>query len=370
VKWSESENVVWRAEVPGRGHSSPTVVGDRVFLTTADESQHIQFVLAFDRRSGKPLWKVEISRGGFPNRIHNKNTHATPTVASDGERLFANFFHHETVQATALDFDGKKLWQKTVGPFNPTRYEYGYAPSPLIYRGSVIFAGEYDGDSFIAAFDRATGNELWRKPRPRNVTYSTPVVAHVAGRDQMLISGANMVSSYDPATGAPLWSVQGTTAATCGTMVWDGDTVFASGGYPGSETLAIRAAGRGEVLWRNNQKCYEQSMLVHDGHLYALTDAGILYCWRGSDGQEMWKERLQGPISASPVLAAGHVYWTNERGTTFVFRPDPRSLQIVAENQLGDEGFASPAMVGPHVYLRTAKRLPAGRQEYLYCIGQ
>lgn len=365
--WSEKENVVWKAPLPGRGHSSPIIVQDRIFLTTADETRQTQSVLALSRKTGKQLWIKELSQGGFP-KLHPKNTHATPTIACDGERLLVVFCHHNQVQATALDLAGKQVWQKTISPFRPRRYEYGYAPSPLIYRGMVVIACESDGNSSITALDRKSGEEIWRTPRPSNISYSSPVVAHLAGRDQLLLSGADQVCSYEPNTGKLLWSTPGTTAATCGTIVWDGDVVFASGGYPESETLAVKADCSGDVLWRNQQKCYEQSMLAHDGHLYALTDNGILFCWRGRDGKEMWKQRLRGPISASPVLAGGHVYWANELGTVYVFKPNPQRLELVAENQLGNESFASPALSGGQIFLRVANS-SGKREEFLYCLG-
>jgi len=367
--WSDKQNVVWRTPIPGRGHSSPIVVGKRVYLTTADNTTQVHSVLAVDRDTGKPIWKTDVSQGGFPARNHPKNTEATATLACDGDRLYAAFFHHQTVEAFALDLNGKIVWKQTAGAFNPRRYEYGYAPSPLLYRGTVIIAGEYDGDSFITALDRATGKPAWRTARPQNITFSSPVVAPVGGRDQMLISGADQIASYDPATGKQLWTTPGTTAATCGTMVWDGDILYASGGYPNAETLAVRADGSGTVLWKNGQKCYEQSMLAYDGYLYGLTDNGIMFCWRGADGQEMWKQRLKGPVSSSPVLAGGHIYWANELGTTYVLRPNPQKLELVAENQLGDDSFASPAVCGGRIYLRTSLGTGPKRQEFLYCLG-
>ena len=367
VRFGESENVAWRAAVPGRGHASPTIVGDRVFLATADEAAQVQSVVAFDRAGGRQLWKTDVSRGGFPRAIHAKNTHATPTVACDGERLIVVFFHHETAQATALDFDGKQLWQVTAGPFNPQRYEYGYAPSPVLFEQTVIVTSEYDGDSFLAALDRASGREVWRAKRPNNISFSPPVVAHVAGRDQLLLSGADAVSSYDPNSGELLWSTKGTTAATCGTMVWDGDLVFASGGYPKSETCAVKADGSGTVVWKNNQKCYEQSMITVGGYLYALTDGGVMFCFRNTDGQEMWRERLRGPVSSSPVFAGGHIYWANEAGTYYVFKPNHERFELVAEIQLGSEAFASPAVGGRQLFLRTSTHVDGRRQEWLYC---
>ncbi|HEV7224399.1 MAG TPA: PQQ-binding-like beta-propeller repeat protein [Pirellulales bacterium] len=182
--------------------------------------------------------------------IHPKNTHATSTIACDGQRLFVTFFNHEAIQTAALGLDGKLAWEQVAGPFNPRLFQYGYGPSPTLYDETVIVAAEYDGDSFVAALDRRTGERVWRTPRPFNITFSTPVVAHVSGQDQLLMSGANQVVSYNPKTGAELWSAPGTTAATCGTMVWDGDIVVASGGYPKAQTLAIRADGGGQMFLR------------------------------------------------------------------------------------------------------------------------
>jgi hypothetical protein len=366
TRLSPSENVRWQAAVPGRGHSSPIVVGERVYLTTADERQQVQSVLAYDRATGRQVWKTDVNRGGFPAKNHPKNTEATPSVACDGERLYVVFFHHQQIELATLDLQGQPVWKKIVGPYNPQRYEYGYAPSPLLHRDVVIVSAEYEGGSVLAAWQRSSGKEAWRTPRPGNYSFSSPVVADVGGREQLLISGAERVSSFDPATGKRLWETPGTTFATCGTMVWDGDIVFASGGYPKAETLAVKADGS-RVLWRNNKKCYEQSMLAVDGYLYGLTDDGILYCWRGNDGQEMWKQRLKGPVSASPVLAGGNIYWANELGTLYVFRPNPQKFDPVAENQIEVESFASPAVAGGQLFLRVASGSGAGRKETLYC---
>lgn len=366
--WSETEHVIWKTPVPGRGHASPIVVGERIFLATAEESNETQSVVAFDRAGGKPLWKTEVSRGGFP-RIHHNNTHASPTTACDGERVVVVFHNHDMLQVTALSLDGKIEWSRSLGEYHPRRYEYGYGASPVMYRGTILIAAEYDGESFLTALDRRTGNTVWRTPRPANVSYSSPSITTINGRDLLSISGGNKVAVYDPVDGKPLWEVEGTSAATCGTIVADGEILFASGGYPKAETVAVRASGSGEVLWKNAQKCYEQSMVAHAGYLYALTDNGGLFCFRGSDGQEMWRQRLQGPVSASPVLANGLIYWANERGTLYVFRANPQQFEMVAENQLGDESFASPAVVGNRIFLRTATGHGATRQEFLYCLG-
>lgn len=370
TQWSESENIVWKAAIPGRGHSSPTVLEDRVVVTTADVATQSQMVVCFDRETGRQLWLERVNEGGLPGQIHANNTHATPTVAFDGERLLAVFQHHDGVHLVALTPEGKVVWKVEAGPYAPKAYRFGYAPSPVVHRGAVIVASEFDGESFLKAFDAVHGRLRWSTPRPVNVSYSSPIVAHVAGRDQLLISGADAVTSYDPATGTKLWEARGIAAATCGTAVWDQDLVFASGGYPKSETVAVKADGSGQVAWRNGQKCYEQSMLAHGGHVYAVTDAGIAFCWEARTGAEKWKSRLCTKCSSSPILAGGNIYISTEKGETKVFRADPGACEVIATNRLGDETFATPAFCGQRIYARVAHTADGDRREFLYCIGR
>lgn len=368
TNWSETSGIVWKTPLPGRGHSSPTVFGNRIVLTTADLKTQAQSVLCFDRATGKPLWSKQISQGGFPKEIHGNNTHATPTVAFDGERLFATFYHDEIVQLVALSPEGQILWDKKAGAYAPRTYKYGYAPSPLLYKGTVIVASEFDGPSYIKAFDAKTGQELWHADRPSNISYSSPIVAHVGGKDQLLISGADKVASFNPANGQRFWEAPGIAAATCGTAVWADDMIFASGGYPKSETVAVTADGR--VAWRNGQKCYEQSMIAYNGHVYAVTDRGIAYCWNAKTGEEKWTTRLTTKCSSSPILAGGNIYITSERGETNVFKANPAKFEPIAKNQLGDEMFSTPAFCGQRIYARVANSKTGPRQEALYCIGK
>ncbi|MDA7673501.1 PQQ-binding-like beta-propeller repeat protein, partial [Verrucomicrobiales bacterium] len=355
--WSDSENVMWKTPVPGRGHSTPIVMGSHIFLTSADKSEEVQSVLCFDRESGKQLWKTEVHRGGFPEKLHKKNTSATPTPACDGERVFATFNNGDGISLTALDLKGKQLWQVRTGDFR-SRYPYGYGASPTLYKSLVIVVSEFEKDGFLAAFDRESGKEVWRTPRADASSYSSPIVGKVDGRDQLLISGNNKVAGYDPQTGKPLWSVPGGPLVTAGTVVWENDLVFASGGFPDKETAAIKVSEGGTdaaPLWKNGERSYEQSMLVHDGHLYAVNDNGIAICWRVQDGEEQWKHRLSGPISASPTLANGHIYASVERGITYVFKADPEKFEFVAENMLGNEAFATPVICDGRIYLRVAE---------------
>lgn len=363
----EASQAKWQTPVPGRGHGSPIVVGNRIYLLTAMEAAQQHAVVAYDRATGQQLWQTEINQGGFPAVNHPKNTEASPTLACDGEKIFAAVYHHDKVELSALDLEGKIVWRADLGRYRPRQYEYGYAASPVLYRDLVIVAAEYDGPSSIQAFRRADGKPVWKTERPENITFSSPTIAHLQGQDQLLISGGQRIVSYDPATGEQRWEAKGAATATCGTAVWDAQRVFASGGYPQSETVAIELGSTPQRQWSVNQKCYEQSMIVIDGSLYALTDNGILYCWNAADGSELWKQRFRGPVSASPVFAGGHLYCANEGGSLYVVKPNPESCQVVSENKVGSESFPSPAVAGNQMFLRVATRAQGQRQEVLYC---
>jgi len=364
AEWGENLNIKWKARIPGRGHASPLVSGDLVLIATATEDG--QFALAYDRATGSIRWKARLHEGGLPTELHRKNTAATATPASDGERFYFLFHNRGRLILSALDRRGEIIWQQDTGPF-VCEYRYGYGPSPALFQGSLIVVSEH-GEGYLAAFRTSDGSEVWRVPRKLKTSYSSPIVARVAGKDQLLISGGEKVHSYDPANGKILWETRGAWSATCGTLVWSDDKVFASGGFPKNETLAIKADGSGEVRWRNNDKSYEQSMLFYQGHLYTFNDNGIALCWEASTGAEKWKVRLGGPVSASPILANGIIYATNEQGTTFAYKANPEKFELVGEFQLGTEGFATPVFVGSEVFIRTAQSQPS-REEFLYCIS-
>lgn len=365
ASWGEERNIKWKVPIPGRGHASPIVVEDLIVIATATAEE--QIAIAFDRNDGSIRWQRTLHEGEVPTELHRKNTAASPTPASDGENFYFLFHHGKSLFLTALNEEGEILWQKEAGGFL-CDYRFGYGASPTLYEDSLIVVSEY-GEGYLAAFSTKDGEELWRVDRKLKTSYSSPIVATVAGKDQVLLSGGEKVSSYDPATGAMLWQVDGSSLATCGTMIWNEDTVFASGGFPNKETLAVKADGSGEVLWRNGDKSYEQSMLYHDGHVYTLNDNGIALCWKAETGEEKWKVRLGGPVSASPILADGVIYATNEQGITFTFKPNPEAFEKVGQFQLGDEGFATPVFVGKEVFVRTAEQ-GIKRQEYLYRVGE
>jgi outer membrane protein assembly factor BamB len=372
--WSETSNLAWRTKVPGRGHSSPVIVGERIYLTTCDERLSEQSLLVFDRKSGKLLKQTVAHSGKLPQRIHDNNTHASPTVAGDGQNVFALFHNDRACWLTKFDLEGNQIWQRRVAGFEPKRYQYGLGTSPVSVDDLLVVSAEYDGpDSGLYGVSAQTGELVWHAARPKDVSFSTPIAAMLDGRKQLIMSGNWQIASYDPATGAELWSTRGSTHATCGTMVWDAQSnlAFASGGFPDAFTLAVRGDGNNDIVWQTNKvRCYEQSLLYVDGYLYAVTDNGIAHCLRAIDGQVMWKERIGGRYSSSPLYVDGKVYVSNERGTTFVFRASPDGYQQIAENQLGDECYATTTPVGGKLYHRYAKREGGRRQEYLVAIGE
>jgi outer membrane protein assembly factor BamB len=368
LEWSETQNILWKAPVPGRGHASPIVVGSRVFLSTADEERNLQSVLCYDRADGKEIWRKDLHEGGFDGRWHKKNTRASSTLACDGERVFAVFYNEGSIWATALDLEGKQLWQEKLGKFVS---HWGYSASPTLYRSLVIIATDHREGGALFGLDRRTGKLTWEASRPSAPTYASPVVLNVAGKDQLVIAGAEQVVSYDPHTGKALWSVKGTSTECVSTIISEGDRIFATGGFPAKETLCIRADGSGEVVWRVKVGDFVPSQLVHKGYLYSILDNGVALCWNANTGQEMWKDRLSSPaFSASPILVGEHIFIPSETGKTHVFKASPDKLEIVAENTLGKEIYASPVVATDRLYLRVVTAPNGKKQEMLYCIGK
>jgi outer membrane protein assembly factor BamB len=367
LKWSESDGVLWKSPVPGRGHGSPIVVGDQVILATAEHDKEVQSVLCFDRRNGKQLWQTVVHRGRFETKGNAKSSLASSTAACDGERVFINFLHDAAIYTTALDRNGKQLWQTKVADYV---LHQGFGSSPGVYQSLVLVTADNKGTGAIAALERATGKLVWKHERPQLPNYASPIVLNVAGREQLLLTGCNLVAGFEPLTGKKLWEISGSTEECVTSTVTDGQHIFTSGGYPKHHVAAVRADGSGKVVWENNNRVYVPSMLVYEGHLYAVMDAGVAICWKCDDGKEVWKARLDGVFTASPVLVGKHIFATNEAGRTFVFKATTDGLDVIAENQLGQEAMATPTYCGDRVFMRVATGAGAQRREWLYCLGK
>jgi outer membrane protein assembly factor BamB len=366
VTWNESLNILWRARVPGGGHGSPTIVGDAVYLASADLEQQTQSVICFDRRDGRILWQTPVHQGNLETHGHRNTSQASSTVAFAGDRLYINFLNDGAIHTTALDTRGKILWQHRVGDFVTHQ---GFASSPVVHDSLVLVSADHKGGGVIVALNASTGELVWKQDRPKIANYTSPAIVRANGRTQMVLAGCNLISSFDPVSGRKLWETADSTEECVITMVTDGERVFASGGYPKNHTVALNADGSGTVAWRNTARVYVPSMIVKEGHLYAVMDAGLAVCWKSDTGEELWKERLGGDFFASPVMVGDRIYATNVRGVTSVFEATPERFRLLAQNQLGDETYASPSICGDRVYLRTA-HTGNGREEYVYCIGE
>jgi outer membrane protein assembly factor BamB len=373
LTWSDSENVLWKVPVPGRGHGSATVVGDQVFLATADVETQLQSVLCFDRQTGEQKWSTIVHEGGIPDAKNKraagneKASFASSTIACDGTYLFINFLSAGAVYTSALNRDGRLLWQTKISDYV---VHQGYGSSPMLYKDLAIVSADNKGGGAIAALKRKTGQIAWKLDRPKKPNYASPIVLRVAGKDQLLFTGCDFVTSLNPLTGGEYWQIEGATTECVTTTVTDGKHIFTSGGYPKNHIAAVAADGAGKVVWENTTRAYVPSMLQQNGYLYAVLDAGIAICLSSSTGEETWKSRLAGTFSGSPVLVGDRLYATNEEGTTFVLKVSPQGSERLATNRLGEGVFATPTICGGRIYQRVSHKEDGKRQEYLYCLGQ
>jgi len=369
TKWNDKENIIWSVEVPGRGHSSPVVVGSQIFLTTADEKLRTQSVVCFQRKSGNMTWITRVHGGGLESNVHSKNSQATPTVVCDTERVFALFAFDSRVQLTALDLNGKILWTKTVGPYQS---KFGYSSSPLLYGPLIIVSVDHSGGGYLAGVNRYTGDIYWRTAQPKMGSYGTPAIHKVAGKDTLFVAGGNELAAYEPLTGKRLWGIKGLSEECVGSPVEMNQTIIASSGPQGRETIAVKIMENSQPVqkWRSSMSSYVPSLLVHDGLLFQVTDSGTGSCWDVETGKMYWETRLGGEFSSSPVLSGDHIFVSNEAGVTQVFKASKEKFQLVSRNPLGDEQMASPAICGGRVYIRAASSAGGSRSERLYCIGE
>jgi outer membrane protein assembly factor BamB len=387
IEWSETKNIKWKVEVPGRGSASPVVWGDRVYLLTAvpvgvsasashdprggmqPRVAHRYTVLAIDRRDGKIVWE-RVAREAVPHSgtRQDNGTWASSSAATDGQQIIANF---ESSGMYAYDMEGKLLWQKDFGD-KVIRNEFGEGATPVIYGNYVILVWDNLQDSFIVALDKRTGEERWRVGRNEVDSWATPLVVVHEGKPQVIANGMNRVRSYDLETGNVVWESEGTTMNAIPSPVAEDGTVILTAGFRGNDLKAIRLAdaqgditGTKAILWSLNRDTpYVPSPLLYNGILYLLkTNSGILSAYDYQTGKgHFLLQRTQGvsEIFASPVGAAGRVYLTGREGATLVLRQGP-TYEVLATNTLDDGFDASAALVDNEIYLRGNR--------YLYCIA-
>ena len=362
--WSDAENVVWKVPIPGTGHSSPVVLGDRVFLTTALEDKQTRVLLCLDRRDGGNLWEADVLSAPLEGK-HQLNSYASSTPATDGERVFVSFLEQPKIQLVCYDLDGKEVWRKSPGTFSSI---HGFCSSPLLYKDLVILNCDQDADAWIVAYDRATGQERWRTDRPNKTrSYCTPLIVEAAGKTQMVLSGSKSVASYDPNTGKQHWVIDGPTEQFVAGVVHAQGVLFATGGYPELHVLGIDPSGSGNVTkthvkWRDHRRAsYVPSPVAHDRWFFLVSDKGFGTCFEATTGEVKWKERLGPAHSASAVYGDGHVYFLSDEGDTYVVKAGPE-YELVSQNTLGESAFASPAISRGQIFIRTTG--------HLWCIGK
>ena len=381
TKWSSTENIAWRIVIPGEGHSSPIVWGDKVFLTSSLTEKNKRILLCIDRLSGQTVWQRDVVQSP-PETIHRLNSRASGTPATDGKQVYVTFMRAEgdeviapnvgserlitpgKIIVAAYDLDGNEKWKTNVGDFVSA---HGFNTCPVLFEDLLILNGDHDGDAYLVALDRESGRQRWRTRRENKTrSYVTPIIREIDGITQMILSGSLCIASYDPRNGKRHWIVDGPTEQFVASMVYDGKYVFATGGYPERHTLAIRPGGKGNVTdthiaWRTTRgAAYVPSPIISGRYLLMVADSGIASCFEARTGKRHWMERLPGGHSPSPVSADGLVYFVSDRGVTTIIRPS-ETFAVIAKNELGEPVSASPAISQGQIFLRT--------HQHLYCIG-
>jgi outer membrane protein assembly factor BamB len=388
LEWGPTKNIKWKTPVPGRGHSSPIVWGNRLFLTTSIEGpeipgaaavkhvinnqvvklpdtvgaerSHTLKLICIDTDAGKVLWERTVHEGRMYDDRQKTNTYASSTPATDGRYVYA-FFGSEGVYC--YDFDGKQIWNASLGGI--AKMGYGEGTSPIIFENLVIIQAdkELGQGSFIAALDKTTGKQVWRTSRKNRASWSTPVLVRGAKRVELIASGAESVVSYDPLTGKELWQAEGLISHAIPTPLVGDETVFVYAGSHDKRGYAVRLSDS-KILWRHDKgTAYVASGVLYDGNIYLITDSGIMTSLDARTGQLRYEGgRL--PVAttffASPVAFDGKVLITSQDGDTFVIAAGPKH-ELLKTNSIGEPVYASPAISGGRIFIRGERNL--------YCIG-
>ena len=388
--WSATENIVWKTEIAGRGHSSPVVWGDRIFLTTSIRGgeipgrtapDHLGFdlkpgylhpdsmgvdyahtleVLAVDAVSGGIVWERTVHEGPVYDNRHRKNTYASATVVTDGRMVYASF---ESEGLYAFDMDGNLEWKASFGGM--AKAGLGPGTSPILFGDLLILQGDQEmgAGSFIAALDRTTGQQVWRTDRTNRRSWATPLLVRAGDRTELLASGAEAVIAYDPATGAELWQTDGTSSHPIPSIVAGGGLAFATAGSQRKVALAIRVGpGHDEdrIAWRYDKgTAYVPSPILYGDYLYLMNDRGMVTCLDARTGAVVYEGgRVPVPatFTASPVAFGGKILLTSEDGDTFVMRAGPKH-EIIRTNSLDEPVYASPALANGVIFIRGERHL-------------
>lgn len=363
--WSDTQNVLWKVEPPGKGNSSPIIWKDRIFLTAALDGGKRRAILCLSRVDGKLLWQTFAPETNL-EKTQGKNGYASGTPATDGERVYAYFGNYGLF---CVDFEGKQVWHQSFGDMDAM---HGMACSPLLHGDHVIVFQDHrsKSGSFVAAFDKRTGKPVWKMPRTEKVGWGSPIAVRVGDHDEIIVSSESRVYAYDPANGKELWSCGGNLVEVTPTPVVGHGMIFCCSGRAGP-TLAIRPGGSGDVsksrvVWKlNTASPFIPSPLIYGDYLYMVNDmVSVARCFEAKTGKLMWQERLgnaaKESFSASPLAVNGKIFFTNDSGETFVLAAGPE-FKLLRVNKLNGRTLASPALVDGRWYFRTDRNL--------FCIG-
>jgi outer membrane protein assembly factor BamB len=358
VKWSESENIAWKTPIPGRGHSSPVIWGDHVFLTSCIEVNGERVLFCIDRHDGRIVWKKVVLKAPL-ERKHNLNSYSSSTPATDGKHIWVTFLDQPDIRVACYDMDGNQVWVKTPGRFNS---QHGFCSSPILYEDLVIVNCDQDNQAaFIVALKKDSGEEQYRIDRPnRTRSYCVPLIVDAGGKKQMVLTGSKCTASYDPATGHQHWLFDGPTEQFVASVVYTDDMFFITSGFPEFHILGVRPDG--SIAWRSTRNpSYVPSPVAQRGLFFIVSDNGIASCYEPKTGKMHWNERLSKHVSASMVAAGDYVYVLDDFGTTYVLKAD-RKFEVVAKNALKEECYASPALSDGQIFIRGV--------QHLYCVGK
>jgi outer membrane protein assembly factor BamB len=366
TEWGPDKNVVWKQTVPGKGWSSPIVWKGRIYLTTAVPTTAQKAVgdqslraLCLDAKDGKILWNTEVFKqaGETAPRVHNKNSHASPTPVTDGERLYVHFGHQGTA---ALDLDGKVLWRNTTLGYAPV---HGNGGSPVVAGGRLIFSIDGSDKQVVVGLDPKTGKAAWQTDRRsrafKKFSFSTPLVLSEKGRDIVISPASEFVGAYEAKSGKELWRVAygNTGYSVIPQPVAGHGMIYFSTGYDRPELLAARLDGNHQVAWRLAKGApHAPSPVLVGDELYSLSDGGILACIDAKTGNVHWSERVPGNYSASPIAANGKLYITSETGVGTVVAAN-KEYKEIGRSDLNEKTFATFAGVDGALFIRTETQL-------------
>jgi outer membrane protein assembly factor BamB len=365
TRWDPAD-ATWKIAVPGVGHASPIVWGDRIFTATALAEEQDRMLVCFDRANGNIVWQQTVVHGPL-ERLHPENSYASGTPVTDGKCVYVNFRVGDEIVAAAHDAaSGKQLWLIHLGTHES---EWGFSNVPVLYKDGVIINGDSKGKSFLVALARDDGHTLWRVDRThKGISYAASLVREMAGQIQLVECGDRCVTSFDPDTGKMIWTVAGPSEEFIASPAYSerAGLIFASSSYPTRELFAIKPDGHGDVTkthiaWRDKLGSpYISSALIVGDWMLSLNSSGIAYCYEAAIGKVLWKARL-GRHHSSPVLVEGLAFFISDSGEINVIKPGPQ-FERVAQYQLGESCYASPAISNGQVFVRGFK--------HLFCFGK